>query len=316
MQWYYYLLIAIGTIILVILLISYICFRKVFYSKNKVYPQTDEVYLPKSELYEEYRDIIIQDIKDARKLPYKTFKVKSFDGLLLSGKYYENNPRDPIEIMFHGYRGTGERDLSTGIKRAFLCNHNALIIDQRATCDSEGHIISFGINEYRDCIVWANYIANKFKDCEVILTGISMGAATVLMASSTPLPSNVIAILADCGYNKASDIIKKVIKDMHLPANILYPFVKMGARVFGHFNLEETSPYQEVQKSRLPIIFFHGTNDSLVPCEMSEKLYEACTSEKKIVTIKDGRHGTSYLKNPELYLKEAINFFNKYQKKI
>ena len=63
-----------------------------------------------------------------------------------------------------------------------------------------------------------------------------------------------------------SDMIKKVIKDMHLPANILYPFVKMGARVFGHFNLEETSPYQEVQKSRLPIIFFHGTNDSLVPC--------------------------------------------------
>ena len=68
----------------------------------------------------------------------------------------------PIEIMFHGYRGSGERDLSTGVRRAFLCNHNALIVDQRAASKSDGNVISFGINEHRDCIAWANFVAYNF----------------------------------------------------------------------------------------------------------------------------------------------------------
>lgn len=310
MEWYIYLLIGITSIILLVLLISLICFYRVFYSKTRKSLENNPISLPDDELYNEFRDEITKDIEDARKMNFIQFKIKSFDGLTLYGKYYEKEKGLPIEIMFHGYRGTGERDLSTGIKRAFLCNHNALIVDQRAASASDGHIITFGINEHRDCVSWAHYVANYFgEDIKIILTGISMGGATVLMASSKDLPKNVIGILSDCSYNKAGDIIKKVIRDMHLPAKLLYPFVKLGARIYGHFNLEESSPYEEVQKSKLPIIFFHGTNDSFVPCEMSKKLYEACTSKKHIVTIEGGLHGTSYLKSPEQYLNEVRNFF-------
>lgn len=311
MEWYFYIIIGLIIILFLIFLISFICFYRVFYSKTRKKGINDFVEIPDDDFYQEYKPIIYKDIEDARKMNFEQFKIISFDGLSLYGKYYEKEKGLPIEIMFHGYRGTGERDLSTGIKRAFLCNHNALIIDQRAASLSDGHIISFGINEHRDCISWANFVSNHFGlETKIILTGISMGAATVLMASSKYLPENVIGVLADCSYNKASDIIKKVIKDMKLPANLLYPFVKLGARIFGRFNLEESSPYEEVKKSKLPIIFFHGTLDTFVPCDMSKKLFDACTSKKHLVTIEGGRHGTSYLKNPELYLKEVRNFFN------
>ena len=310
MEWYFCLTIGLLSIVLIILLTSFICFYRVFYSKTRKPGKNDALDLLNDELYNQYKPLILKDIEDARQMKFELFKIKSFDGLTLYGKYYEKEKGLPIEIMFHGYRGTGERDLSTGIKRAFLCNHNALIVDQRAASASDGHVITFGINEHRDCISWANFISAHFgNNIKIILTGISMGGATVLMASSKELPENVIGILADCSYNKASDIIKKVIKDMHLPANLLYPFVKIGARIFGHFNLEETSPFEEVQRSKLPIIFFHGTNDTFVPCDMSKKLYEACASKKHIVTIEGGMHGTSYLKDPELYLKEVRNFF-------
>ena len=312
MNWYYYILIILGIFLLAFFTISYICFYKVFYSKTRKQSNNDDIILPDDELYNEYKDVIIEDIKNARALKPKEFKILSYDGLNLYGKYYEKEKGLPIEIMFHGYRGSGERDLSTGVRRAFLCNHNALIVDQRAASKSDGNVISFGINEHRDCIAWANFVAYNFgEETKIILTGISMGAATVSMASSKKLPSNVIGILADCSYNKASDIIKKVIYDMNLPAKLLYPFVRIGARIFGKFKLEETSPFQEVQKSKLPIIFFHGTNDSYVPCDMSKKLYDACTSPKKLVTIEGGKHGTSFLKNPELYLKEVKEFFDK-----
>ena len=98
----------------------------------------------------------------SRKMNYKKVSIKSYDGLSLVGKYYENFKDATIEIMFHGYRGSGERDLSTGIRRAKLCGRNAFIVDQRAHGKSEGHTISFGINERRDCLEWIKFVINHF----------------------------------------------------------------------------------------------------------------------------------------------------------
>lgn len=309
MEWYYIVLISFTIIILLTLIISFICYLMTFYSNNKDLT-SGEIILPNMPIYQLFKDDIIKDITDVRSIKSEEFSIKSFDGLTLYGKYYECIKGAPIEIMFHGYKGSGERDLSTGVKRAFKCNRNALIVDQRASGKSEGHTISFGINERHDCLSWTNFVVNHFgNDVKIILTGISMGAATVLLASSMDLPKNVIGILADCGYDKARDIIKKVIKEMKLPSNFFYPFVKLGAKIFGHFNLEETSPYESVQKSKVPIIFIHGDIDSFVPYYMSDNLYNVCSTKKKLVKVLNADHGVSYLVDPDTYISELNNFF-------
>ena len=309
MEWYYILLIVLTVILILILVTSYICFYMTFYTKNKQ-ATNNEIYIPDDNIYRQYKQTILDDIYEVRKYPNKDIKIKSFDGLTLHGKYYEKIKGAPIEIMFHGYKGNSERDMSTGVKRAFRCNRNALIVDQRASGLSEGHIISFGINERKDCLAWVNYVVEEFgKEVKIILTGVSMGAATVMNASALDLPENVVGILADCGYNKSKDIIKKCIKDMHLPANILYPFVKLGAKIYGRFNLEETDPIESIKKCKLPIIFIHGDKDDFVPHNMSLKLYEACNSVKHMVSIKNAGHGISYLADPDLYVEELNKFF-------
>ena len=151
-------------------------------------------------------------------------------------------------------------------------------------------------------------------DVKIILCGISMGASTVLMAAGKPLPKNVIGVLADCGYNSAKDIIKKVIRQMHLPADISYPFVKLGAKLYGHFDLEETSPEEALKHCKIPVIFFHGESDDFVPCEMSRANYEACASRKRLVTIPGAGHGLCYPVDPEKYLSELRDFFGVYAK--
>lgn len=83
-------------------------------------------------------------------------------------------------------------------------------------------MISFGINEHKDAIAWANFAANHFgPDAKIILTGISMGATTVLMSAGKNLPPQVVGILADCGFSSAKEIIKKCARQLHLPADIL-----------------------------------------------------------------------------------------------
>ena len=152
-------------------------------------------------------------MKEARKLVTEEFSIVSFDGLRLYGKFYEYEPDAPIELMFHGYRGSAERDLCGGVQRCFALGRSCLIVDQRTSEKSEGHVISFGINERRDCRAWVDFAVEHFgPDVKIVLTGISMGAATVMMAAGEPLPANVIGVLADCGYTSAKDIIKKVIR--------------------------------------------------------------------------------------------------------
>jgi fermentation-respiration switch protein FrsA (DUF1100 family) len=248
-------------------------------------------------------------VRETRAMPREEMSITSFDGLTLRGRYYEYAPGAPLEILFHGYRGHAERDLSGGVERCFALGRNALVVNHRASADSDGHVISFGINERRDCLRWVDAAIARFgPDVKIILTGISMGGATVLMAAGEPLPPNVVCVLADCPYSDPGDIIRKVIREMKLPARLLYPFVKLGARLYGRFDLEETSPLRAMKTCRVPVIFIHGDTDAFVPCEMSTQVYEVCPTKKKLVMIPGAGHGLAYPADKELYLRSLREF--------
>ena len=299
------------------LLTAYICFVRIFLAPKKQVHEEGYIEIPPGDEYEPHRKQITEWVTTARSMPHRNVEIKSFDGLTLRGKYYESFPNAPIEIMLHGYKGNAERDMTGGIFRSRECGHNALLVDHRASGESDGKIISFGINESRDCLHWIDFVLTEIDpNAQIILTGISMGAATVLNASGMNLPENIIAILADCGYTSNEDIIKKVIREMHLPAEILYPFARLGARIFGHFDLDEFSPIEQVKKSKIPTIFFHGDTDDFVPYEMSKRNYEACAADKKLVIIKGAAHGLAYPVDKECYVKEANEFFSKISKSI
>ena len=295
-----------------VLIASFVCFRIAFFVKPEDKIPAEEYPIPEGEIYEPFRDQMVAWIKEVRSLPHEDMTITSFDGLKLRGKYYEFAPGAPVEIMFHGYRGNAERDMCGGVQRCFALGRSALIVDQRGCGNSEGNVISFGINEVRDCLAWLDHAIRRFgPDVKIILTGISMGASTVMMAAGEALPENVIGILADCGFTSAEDIMKVVIREkMHLPPNLSYPFVKLGAKLFGHFDLDSRSAIDAMANAKVPVIFYHGESDDFVPCDMSRRNFEACASRKRLVTIPRAGHGLSYLVDPERYLKELETFFS------
>ena len=297
-------------IMTIVLVIAYICFRMAFYVPDRTPSQVQTTTFPNDEVYGPYLDTLETWLNETEATPHEEFSITSFDGLKLYGNYYEYKKGAPIELMFHGYKGSAKRDLCGGIQRCFALERSAFIVDQRCSQKSEGNVITFGINEHKDCLRWVDLMIEHFgPDVKIILTGISMGAATVLMAAGNPLPPNVVGVLADCGYNSPKDIIKIVIKQMGLPASLSYFFVKLGARIYGHFDLEETSPETALKKCTVPVIFFHGESDGYVPCEMSRINYDACASKKCLVTIPGADHGLSFPKDPEIYLKSLKDFF-------
>ena len=124
-------------IILLTLLISYVCFRIVFYVNRKAETITDEIVVPDGAIYEPYHDMMRKWTKETREYDHQNFTIRSHDGLLLHAKYFEYMPGAVTEIMFHGYRGSAERDLSGGIQRCFALGRNVLLVDQRTSCGSD-----------------------------------------------------------------------------------------------------------------------------------------------------------------------------------
>jgi len=286
-----------------------ICFFRIYYSPKRVPLPEGEFPFFEDEMYQPYKEIMIGWMREARDMEHTTHTVKSFDGLKLFGKLYEYEEGAPIEIMFHGYKGNSERDMCGGVQRCFKVGHSAFIVDQRAAGKSEGNVITFGINERKDCLTWIDYVNKTFPNRQIILTGISMGAATVTMAAGEKLPPNVVGVLADCGYSSPGNIIKKVIRDMGLPPKIIYPFAKLGARLYGGFNLEESSSVEALKRATVPVIFFHGEDDAFVPCRMSEECYDACASRKRLVKVAGAGHGLAYPLSGEQYIEEIKDFF-------
>ena len=298
------------TLTAIFLLICYICYRMAYYAPPRKPVPEGFIDLPPGKVYEPFYDQMTQWVLENRKLPRQHFVITSFDGLELHASYYEFAPGAPLEIMFHGYRGNAERDLPGGVQRCFACRRSALVVDQRCAGRSGGKTITFGIREHRDCLSWVDFALKHFgPDVKIILTGISMGAATVLMAAGEELPENVLGILADCGYSTPKAIMQKVIKDMGLPPKLCWPFVKWGAKIFGGFDPEENSPMDAMTRCKRKVIFFHGEADGFVPCYMSRKVYDACPTKKAIYTVPGADHGLSYPADMEGYLTALREFF-------
>lgn len=256
------LITVLASLALLVLAVSLGCFLKVFYSPRRRPVREDEYPVPKGKIYDVHREQMVAWIKEIRAMERREVCITSFDGLRLHGTYYEYRKGAPIEIMFHGYRGTAERDLCGGVHRCFALGHSALIVDHRAAGGSEGHVITFGERERLDCLSWINFTVSEIDpDAGIILTGISMGAATVMLAASMELPENVVGVLADCGYTSTRAIVKKVIRDMHLPPRAPLSLCASGrapVRAFRSRRARADRVHEKVPPPRDPFPRGHG----------------------------------------------------------
>lgn len=304
------ILAIIAAVLLVLMLAaSLVCFIMVFYSGKRKVLGPDEYDIPPGRIYERFREDMIAWTKQIRTMPHEKVEIKSYDGLTLRGTYYEYAPDATVELLFHGYRGNAERDLCGGIERCFALGRSVIIIDQRAGGKSDGHIITFGIREHRDCLSWIDYATERFgKDRKIVIGGVSMGAATVVLAAGKKLPDSVVCAMADCGYSSTEEIIKKVIRDIKLPVWLVYPFIRLGGMIFGGFDIQKSSPIEAAKHATVPIVFLHGDEDAFVPHDMSVAMYEACTTQKKMVSIKGAGHGLAFPVDRKGYV-EALREF-------
>ena len=295
-------LIACGTVAL-ILFSAYVTYLLAFHRSKKPLDIERELGI-KIDGYKEA--LLAAEALEA--FPSEEVTLLSHDGLKLVGRYYHFSDGAPLDILFHGYKSTPFHDFAAGVKLPY-CEHNLLLVYQRAHGKSGGRSITFGAKERLDVKTWCDYAYERFgANIPITLRGVSMGAATLLFASELQLAPSVKCMVADCPYSSVRDIIMNTMKRRHLPASLLYPLVRLGAIIYAGFDPSKYSTIDAVRNSRLPIILIHGECDTFVPCAMSAEIYAAHGGRMDYHTFPSAEHGTSYLVDTERYMRVTLAF--------
>lgn len=273
--------------------------------------QADIHEIPDDVQYVDHRELMSANINKLAAQPYEPITIQSRDGLRLFGKYYAGQPGKPLILFFHGYRSTGERDASGGFWYCRERGYSLLMVDQRAHGQSEGKTITFGVKERWDCLDWVNEALRRFgENTQILLSGISMGAATVLMAAELPLPEQVKGIWADCGFAAPEDILRDTIRRWRWPEKLVYPLVVLSARWLGGFRIDEATALESVRHAKVPILLIHGEADKIVPCRMARELRDACASPVTLLTVPGAAHGVSYYVDTDAYWNALDTLFD------
>ena len=286
--------------------ISYICYWIAFY--NPVSRHQEPVEHSRGRQHQKYWERLNALSSQLEGLSYEQIYISAHDGTRLAARYYHVRDGAPLLIQFHGYRGSGTRDFCGGCTLAMELGYNVLLVDQRAHGKSGGDTMTFGILERYDCKRWAEYAQERFgPETKVILYGISMGASTVLMALSLELPEQVVGVIGDSPFSSPAQIIRKVCRDMKCPSMLIYPFVALGAMLFGRFRIWEMDCQQAVRASKVPVLLIHGGDDRFVPMEMSKAILKNC-AQGKLEIFPGAGHVLCFASDEERYRKLIGDF--------
>ena len=243
------------------------------------------------------RKMADEGMKYMETLPHEDVFINSHDGLRLHATYFpaDENPKKFV-VGIHGFQSHAWNEYAPHIAFYRSLGYSMILPDDRAHGYSEGRYITMGVKDRFDCVNWAKYIVDRFgNDVEILLHGVSMGGATVLSASAEKdLPKQVIGVISDCGFTCVEDAFAYQMKSMyHTSSKFPVKVCKWFAKHKAGFDFNDGRPIDRVKHSRVPILIVQGAVDPIVPPYMAKELYEACTSEKKLLMVEGASHAES-----------------------
>lgn len=251
-----------------------------------------------------------------RETPHERVQLQGRDGTLLVGHWFPVEEPERVIIAMHGWRSSWASDFC-GVADFWRDNRcSVLYAEQRGQGSSGGEYIGFGLLERYDCVSWAHWAQAHCGDqVPIYLSGISMGATTVLMASDLQLPENVRGIMADCGFTGPDAIWEHIARhNLHLPYSRIGRQADRLCRKQIGVGSRQWSTVDSLRKSTVPVLLIHGAQDHFVPVEMTYENYQACAAPRRLLIVPGADHGMSYVVEHQQYEQAVLDFWHEFDR--
>lgn len=286
-------------------------FRQACVSRRNKKPATDPKRMLRAEIRKKNNDFLYSHNPE-------DLEILSPEMLRLKAWYVPAEKETKrFAICVHGHNCNGPDECS----HLFPFYHetmgfNYLLPDLRGHGRSDGKFIGFGALDYKDLKLWIDYLVERFgEDIEIVLHGISMGAATCMLVNNTDPQPQVKVIIEDCGFTNAFEEVSNTMKGYKLNrmADFFTSVSNIYCRAISKYDLKkDADPLGTMPNAKNPVMFIHGEEDVFVPFEMCGRLYDACPTEKEIFTVPGAVHAYSYYDAKEEYDERVRAFIEKY----
>ena len=263
--------------------------------------------------YAPYADRLLATLTEIKSIPYEPVRIKSSDGITLGARYYDFGNEKTV-VAFHGYKAIPFNNVHAAFKTFRSLGYNVLLVSQRAHFESGGRIITFGIREQNDLLRWLDWLRNRTGGKDVALFGVSMGAATICLASDRLKDYPEVKLLAlECGYRTGCETIKNGMHKIGAFGRFLANVTRISGIIFGGFDIGREEMNGRLAKCKVPALFIHGEADVIVPVSASEDHLKALgTDRKDIVTVEKAGHAEAFIADPEKVGNALKRFIEKY----
>lgn len=256
----------------------------------------------------------VENIDKNTELSKNEVSIYSYDGLkLVAEKRVQSEHSNRWVIFVHSYR-TSKEAFKNYTDVYFEKGYNVLSPDNRAHGKSDGKYIGMGYIDRKDLSKWIDYVIENDNEAEIVLHGVSMGAATILMLSGNEgFKPNIKSVVCDCSYASVESYLTYKLKSgFGIPKYPAIPLTDIGFRILGGYSLYDASVINNIENCTVPTFIIHGDKDQSVPVDDGYKIYNNLKCQKELFIAEGAKHGASMYINRELYWQNVFDFINKY----
>jgi alpha-beta hydrolase superfamily lysophospholipase len=242
-------------------------------------------------------------------------EFKTVDSLTLRGWWSSGESGFPVIIFCHGLNRS-RLELLERAGEAHKRGYSILLFDLRNHGESDRAHTTLGILESQDVQAASQFVRMKAPGQPQLLWGVSMGAATALLAVRDY--GGFAGVVSDSAFPSFRETIEHHVRLLfRIPS---FPVANMIVWLTGvrmHIDPDSGNVETAVRKfGNVPVLFIAGGADRRMPPGVAKRLYDANQSPlKKLIVVPGAGHGEAFSTNREQYLEAVFSFFESIQLK-
>ncbi len=244
-------------------------------------------------------------------VPFEEIRLRSADGLALTGWWLPRPESRAVVIGCHGHSGSKDDLLGVGTS-AWRAGFNVLLFDYRGRGGSDPWPHTLVSREVDDLLAAVAHARSRVEGARVGVIGFSMGAAVAIMAAARE-PA-LAALVADSSFTAVADVVSYSLRRALgvPPAPLVRAADELLVRRHG-YRFSQARPIDAVGAiAPRPILIVHGAGDTTVPVAQARRLFAAAGQPKQLWVAEGAEHCGAYFVDRPAYCARVNAFFSQH----
>jgi uncharacterized protein len=188
--------------------------------------------------------------------------------------------------------------------------YSVLLIDFQSHGESIGRRITFGYLESRDVYAALTFLNREFPGERIGVIGVSLGAASFVLASPRPAVS---AVVLESMYPTIDQAIADRLR-LHLGflGPVLAPLLEMQLRPRLGVSPNQLRPIDSLHQLAAPVFVIAGTKDQHTTPPETEAIFSAAAAPKQLWFVPGAGHVDLHAFSKLEYERRILEFFSTY----